>query len=182
MDQPKIEIYSHSPLLEERLAPFEQTLGQDFAGYRGHLYRVLTYALHFLNGDQTFREEIETALVYHDLAVWTDGTLDYLKPSAALCLADNEKHGWGYDPKLLEDIINQHHKITPFRGPNASVVNAVRKGDWIDAYQGMLRKGLSKSEIKTVASAIPAEGFYDSLARLNKELNGYANLHKILKF
>lgn len=178
----KIDIISHSPLLEERLEPFRQVIGDDFAGYRGHLYRVLTYAIHFLGGDETFRAEIETALAYHDIAVWTHNSLDYLQPSADMCMADNVQNNWGYDPKLLEDIILQHHKITKFRGPNENVVNAVRKGDWVDAYQGMLRKGLSKAQVNAVAEAIPAEGFYESLARLNKELKGYRNLHKVLKF
>ena len=182
MTQSSIRVFSHSDLLEQRLTPFAAVLGEDLPGYRGHLYRVLTYAMHFLAGDQTYRGEIETALVYHDIAVWTDRTLDYLTPSAQLCLKHNQEQDWGYDPTLLENIILYHHKITRFRGPGAEIVNAVRKGDWIDAYQGLLRKGLSRDDIEMVSSSIPHEGFYDTLARLNKELNGLANLFKVLKW
>jgi len=37
--------------LENTLRSFKRELGSDLDPYRGHLYRVLTYALHFLHGE-----------------------------------------------------------------------------------------------------------------------------------
>jgi len=48
-------------------------IGSDYAGYRGHVYRVLSYSLHYLgsNIDPTSRNLLELALVYHDIGLWT---------------------------------------------------------------------------------------------------------------
>jgi hypothetical protein len=129
--------------------------------------------MHFLGGNGA-RSVVETALVYHDLGLWSDKELAYLEPSIERAQHDNETGSWGYDPQLLHDIIYWHHKITPVRGPNADIVNAVRKADWIDATQGLLRMGMPKRCIEKVTDAIPAAGFYDTLKRIGPELTGSA--------
>merc|ERR1712000_44195 len=91
---PELTLITSSPGVEEELEKYEDLIGEDYYGYRGHIYRVLSYSMYFLNGDETYRTVIEKALVYH-------------------------------------------HKITPFEGPHADIVNAVRKADWIDATQGL---------------------------------------------
>ena len=161
-------LITHSETLEDRLIEFKEVLGGDYEGYRGHLYRVLNYALYFLDGDETHRSLIETALVYHDIAVWTVPEMAYLEPSVELALEHNAEKGWGYDPQLLSDTIYWHHKITPFRGPNKAVVNAVRKGDWIDATGGKLRKGVSRERIAETYKAIPVGDFYKVLGELGE--------------
>ncbi|MGB5812601.1 MAG: hypothetical protein WBG86_18845 [Polyangiales bacterium] len=167
-----IEIITHSDRVEALLDPYRITIGRDFDGYRGHIYRVLTYAMHFLGGDPSARPVIEAALVYHDLGLWTHHELAYLEPSTQLAQHDNETHGWGFDSELLHDLIYWHHKITPFSGPHAELVNAVRKADWIDASAGTIRKGMPRPFIGRVTQAIPAAGFYDALKRLGPELTG----------
>ena len=74
----------------------------------------------------------------------------------------------------MRAAIHFHHKITPYAGKGADVVNAVRKGDWIDASKGMIRKGLAKAQVKRVQDAIPDYGFPDVLQRLAKDLGGNA--------
>lgn len=165
-----IHIITDSAHLEALLAPYQTQIGADFAGYRNHLYRVLTYIQYFRQGDPSQRELIETALVYHDIALWTARQLAYLAPSADLALADNERHGWGLDADLLRTLIEQHHKITAYRGPHAALVNAFRKADWIDATAGVLRKGIPRRHIRAVQKALPAAGFYQTLRRLGPEL------------
>jgi len=187
MTQDAIEIIDHSDRVETLFEPFRQALGEDYAAYRGHVYRIITYAMHFLGGQETHRPIVETAFVYHDIGLWTDRDLAYLEPSEARALADNEKLAWGFDPKLLRDIIHWHHKVFPYSGPNADVINACRKADWIDASGGMLRKGLSKAQVRAVESAIPNYGFGEVLQRLAGDLGGnvisgnFKVLHRVFK-
>ncbi len=160
--------------LDRLLEPYRDALADDFVAYRNHCRRVLTYAIHFLDGDREQQPLIETALAYHDLGLWTDDELAYLEPSETLALADNERLGLGFDPQALRDIIRWHHKVRPYRGANADVVDACRRGDWVDATGGKLRKGLSKGQIAAVEAAIPRHGFDDVLQRLATDLGGGA--------
>ena len=167
-----ITIISEDPIIESELSRFGPAIGNDLLGYRNHVYRVLTYAMHFLAGDSRWRPVIAFALVYHDIGMWTDGTLAYLEPSevqAERARADRAPH---IDAQLLRDIIHWHHKMTAFTGPHADVVNAVRKADWIDASQGMIRKGLSRAQIAATNAILPGLGFPETLMRLAADLNG----------
>ena len=168
MDTIKLE----RPRIDKLLARYEKTIGDDLAGYRNHVYRTVTYAMHFLENEEKYEQLVETAFVYHDIALWTDRKLAYLEPSEAVALADNEKYQWGLDPELLRSAIHWHHKLFPFRGPNQKVVEACRKADWIDASKGFLRKGLDKKFVKQVEAAFPNHGFHDTLLRLAKDLGG----------
>lgn len=170
--QDAIQIIDQSERVERLFAPYRDRIGADFPAYRGHVYRVLTYAMHFLNGDEAARPVVETALVYHDIGLWTAQDLAYLGPSEALALADNDTHGWGLDPQLLHDAIHWHHKVFPYRGPNRRIVEAVRKADWIDASEGKIRKGLSRAQVAAVQGAIPNYAFGQVLQRLAGDLGG----------
>ena len=46
-----IEVIAESNRVEELFSPYREALGDDFLGYRNHVYRVLTYAMHFLDQD-----------------------------------------------------------------------------------------------------------------------------------
>jgi hypothetical protein len=168
----KITIQTNRPHVEQLFEPYRHAIGRDFPGYRNHVYRTITYAMHFLGNAPEHERLVETAFVYHDIGLWTDHRLAYLEPSEAVALADNTKYGWALDKELLRDAIHWHHKITPFRGPNQEVVEACRKADWIDASKGLLRKGLPKDAVKAVEAAFPNLGFHDTLLRLSKDLGG----------
>ncbi|WP_170421504.1 phosphohydrolase [Ruegeria arenilitoris] len=167
-----IKIIDHSDRVERLFEPYREALGDDYLAYRGHVYRVITFAMHFLDGDEEARPMVETALVYHDIGLWTEHDLAYLEPSEAHALADNEKFGWGLDPQLLKDAIHWHHKVFPYRGLNQRIVEAIRKADWIDATEGKIRKGLTKAQVKAVQDAIPSYGFAEVLQRLAGDLGG----------
>ncbi|MEM7136385.1 MAG: phosphohydrolase [Myxococcota bacterium] len=167
-----IRIVTQSDHIEGLLARYRETIADDFEGYRGHIYRVLSYALHFLGDEETDRPTIEAALVYHDIGLWSDRALGYLEPSIARAQQDNATEGWGYDAELLHDIIYWHHKVTPFRGRNADVVNAVRRADWVDASAGLVRMGMPKPCVAEVRRTIGDAGFYDTLKRIGPELTG----------
>lgn len=167
-----IEIKLERPRVEMLFARYRDQIGEDYAGYRNHVYRTITYAMHFLGNAEEYEQIVETAFVYHDIGLWTDHELAYLEPSEAVALADNEEFNWGLDPDLLRGAIHWHHKITPYTGPNAKVIEACRKADWIDASKGMVKKGVSKEVIAKVEAAFPNNGFHDTLLRLAKDYGG----------
>ena len=167
-----IEIKHVRPRVEELLSRYESAIGADFPGYRNHVYRTITYAMHFLDGAAEDEQLVETAMVYHDIGLWTDHELAYLEPSEAVALADNEKFGWGLDPEALRGAIHWHHKVLPYRGPHERIIEACRKADWIDASKGLVRKGVSRTTIKEVGVAFPNRGFHATLLRLAKDYGG----------
>ncbi|CAK4245047.1 unnamed protein product [Aphanomyces euteiches] len=160
MLQYDIQVISQDTTVEKHLKPYEELLGADYTGYRNHIYRVLTYSLHYLHGDEKHRETIAMALVYHDIGLWTDKTNAYLKPSIdrAVEKVSNE------DVELVQNIIYYHHKVTPFHGKNERIVNAVRKADWIDATMGYVHFSMPRRHMKTVNDAISEAGFHMTLA------------------
>ena len=175
-----IKIISESEYIESLLSEFKGVIGSDYDGYRNHLYRVLTYTLHFLrDSDHQSRAEIEIALVFHDIALWTDGELAYLEPSIVQMKKSISDDGLNLE--LIEKLIYWHHKVTPYKGKYADVVNAFRKADWVDASQGHVRKGLSKEQVRQTVEAIPVMGFYDTLTRLSADLNHGKTLSGVLK-
>lgn len=167
-----LAIVDHSDRVERLFLPYKDVIGKDYLAYRGHVYRTITYAMHFLRQRDEHRALVETALVYHDIGLWTDRELAYLEPSEALALRDNSERGFGLDPVLLRAAIHWHHKVLPYVGSGAEVVNAVRKADWIEASQGLIRKGLSREQVAKVQTAIPDYGFPDVLQRLAADLGG----------
>lgn len=168
----KIKIELERPRVEALLARYKDDIGEDFLAYRNHVYRAISYAMHFLEYDKSFEALVETAFVYHDIGLWTDRELAYLEPSEALALTDNEKYEWGLDDEALRGAIHWHHKLLPYKGPHQEVIEACRKADWIDASKGIIRKGLSREIVKEVESAFPNHGFHDTLLRLAKDYGG----------
>lgn len=169
---PRIDIKPVRPRVEELLARYEQAIARDFPGYRNHVYRTITYAMHFLDGAAEHERLVETAFVYHDIGLWTDHELAYLEPSEAVARSDNERFGWGLDPDALCGAIHWHHKVFRYRGPHERVIDACRKADWIDASKGMLRKGMSRAAIREVEAVFPNHGFHAALLRLAKDYGG----------
>lgn len=167
-----IKIKGQRARVEELLARYKNVIGEDFPGYRNHVYRTITYAMHFLDDDPGLEPLVETAFVYHDIGLWTDHELAYLEPSETIALTDNEKFGWGLDADALRGAIHWHHKISPYKGPYEDVIEACRKADWIDVSKGTIRKGLSKAAVKEVEAAFPNLGFHDTLLRLAKDYGG----------
>jgi hypothetical protein len=160
------------PHVEEILERYKDLIGDDFSGYRNHVYRTISYAMHFL--DQSIADErlVETAFAYHDIGLWTHKELAYLNPSEEVALRDNEKYQWGFEPEALRGAIHWHHKITQYKGPHARVIEACRKADWIDASKGLIKKGISRKMIAAVEAAYPNDGFHDTLLRLAKDYGG----------
>jgi hypothetical protein len=175
-----INVISNYVVVEEAFEPLKAIIGDDFSGYKGHIYRVLTYTQHFLKGDETYLPLVAEALVYHDVGLWTDKTLAYLEPSEERATIALKGKYSQEEMQLIHDIIHWHHKITPFTGAHAAVVDAVRRADWIDASQGFIHQGMPKEHISKVFAAIPEAGFYKTLQDFGPRLHG-SDVWRIVK-
>jgi hypothetical protein len=105
-------------------------------------------------------ERLAIMAAFHDLPFCLDGNLEYLDRAADLTDAWLLKHGraaWRDEIRLM---IGHHHKIRPYRGPSAPMVEATRKADWIDVSGCALGFGLSRDYRREVAAAFPLDGFY----------------------
>ena len=60
---------------------FTSQIGDDLPGYRNHIYWTVTYVMYFLGNKAELERLVETAFVYHDIALWTNRALAYLEPS-----------------------------------------------------------------------------------------------------
>jgi hypothetical protein len=115
-----LDIVRSYPLIDELLEA-RRNLWPDqavFAGYRNHTYRMLNFARQWIAPSPERDEKLAICAVFHDLAVWPDGNLDYLKPSADLAEAYLDQIGrstWKSEMRLM---IQWHHKITSYRGEN----------------------------------------------------------------
>ncbi|MFM8749318.1 hypothetical protein [Rhabdaerophilum sp.] len=178
-----IEPIVSDPAVERYLPQIADAVGTDFAAYRNHIYRVLSYAVHFLGDDPRGREHIAFALVFHDVGMWTDHELAYLEPSEAVAERVRAQHAPHLDAALIANIIHWHHKLFAFAGPDAKIVNAARKADWIDASLGIVRHGVARKQVAAIEEAIPVLGFPEVLMRLAKDLrhgNWVAGLWRVL--
>jgi hypothetical protein len=160
---------SHSILLDDVLAAYQQLLGADYDAYRNHCMRVFNFCCALVDESTAAEGKIAIAAVFHDLGIWTESTFDYLLPSQLLArryLEKSNKASWCNE---IEAMINEHHKFTRYR-PNPSwLVEPFRKADWIDISGGMLRFHLPDDFVSDVLDAFPNAGFHKKLVALTLE-------------
>ena len=155
-----------APLLDELLGQHMDALGAAWTPYRNHCLRVLNFAVGLSNTESDTVEKLQIALAFHDLAIWTHDTIDYLDPSADLArawLAEHGKDAWADE---IADMITEHHKFTPYRGPQGPLVETLRRADLVDVSLGLVRFGLPRAQVKAVRAAFPNAGFHKTLVKL----------------
>ncbi|WP_460145619.1 HD domain-containing protein [Pseudomonas sp. S2_A02] len=154
-------------LLDELLQRYAGYLGNDFTGYRNHVYRVINFCCSLNMLDAVDLEKIVVAGVFHDLGIWTAKTFDYLPPSEQLAkdfLREIDKLGWAEE---IISIIHNHHKITRSHTDPQNLAEVFRKADWIDVSHGAVTFGLSRQKRREVFSAFPDAGFHFRLVQLS---------------
>jgi hypothetical protein len=172
-------VLDHHELVEETLATFRDAIGRDLAAYRGHVYRVFNVcrALHRRNGGSAGDDDkIALAAVFHDIGIWTDGTVDYLPPSAERLRARLQRDGRDAWADELARMVELHHKLTPCRGDDARLVEAFRRSDLVDLSFGLVRFGLPREEVRAIQAAFPNAGFHGRVVRL---VGGWALTHPL---
>ena len=152
------------PTIDDVLNDHASALGDDFFAYRNHVYRILNLCVALVG--QRDLEKIAVAAVFHDLAIWTDRTFDYIAPSIALAhdyLVGHAREDWTGE---VEGMIADHHKITLSAAAPGSLIDAFRRADWIDVTRGLRRFGLPRSFITQIFATWPNAGFHWRLLTL----------------
>ena len=153
------------PLADEIIASFSAELGGDFSAYRNHVCRELNFFL-ALSGLSLPPTAVLVAAAFHDVGIWTHHTFDYLPPSVQLASDYLAKVGLRELDAEVRVMINEHHKVLPYKGPFSPNVEAFRKADLIDLSLGLFRFGLPRSFVRSVRDALPNAGFHRRLSAL----------------
>jgi hypothetical protein len=155
------------PTLDALLRDHAPVLGADYDGYRNHTYRVANLCAALSSRAPEELEKVAIAVAFHDIAIWTDHTLDYLQPSmqrARAHLQAADKLEWAPE---IEAMILEHHKLRPYKARPGFLVEAFRKADWVDVTHGALRFGLSGVLLRDLFAAFPDAGFHKRLLQLS---------------
>jgi len=175
----RMQIRDRHPTIDGVLEAWEERLGDFGLAYRNHVYRVFNLTL-ALSPENAEREDlIAVAAAFHDLGIWTHGTLDYLPPSARLAsehLAGDERRSWVRPVQLM---IMNHHKLLPYRGEAEPLVESFRKADLCDLTNGFFRFGLDEGFVRELNGVFPDEGFR---ARITRMVLRWARSHPMHPF
>ena len=141
-------VLARHPLIDEILdARREYARGETaaFEGYRNHAHRVYNFARSIASLSPQGEDKVAIAAAIHDLCV-IDG-LDYLEPSIATCgrpdVSDRE----------VALMIAFHHRVRPYRGEHAGLVEPFRRADWNDFTMGLVKAGVPR-DLRKAADAI----------------------------
>lgn len=167
-DNPGMRIEPQIPLLEEILQPWQARIGNDYAGYKNHVYRMVhcVLALHSCTPEE--RQKVIIAAAHHDIGIWSDHTVDYLPPSIVQAHLYLDRVGLADWKDEIGLMIDMHHKVRRFAGPQAQafpLVEAFRKGDLVDFSLGLFKFGLSSGFIRALKAEFPNQGFHKMLMR-----------------
>ena len=129
----QIAVVEQHTLIESILEPYRAALGASlYRGDRSHAYRMLNFGRALAASEPDRDERLAVMAAFHDLPFCLDGNLDYLDRAGDLAGEWLDKYGraaWRDEIRLM---IGHHHRIRPYRGRSASLVEATRKADWID--------------------------------------------------
>ena len=129
-------------LLEEVLAPWRERIGADFDGYKNHVSRMLNFCFALRACGDEERRKLIIAGAFHDIGIWSDGTVDYLPPSIAQAKLYLTQHGLTDWILEIELIIDLHHKLRRYRGDASPLVEIFRKADLADFSLGVVTGGV----------------------------------------
>jgi len=172
-------VLERHPRVEEVLDAFGAALAGDRTAYRGHVYRVFHFCRALGGVGDTRDDAIALAAAFHDLGIWSDGTVDYLPPSARRLRAHLAEHGQTALADELARMVELHHKLTPCRGEGDALVEAFRRSDLVDLSFGFLRFGMPAGYVREVQAAFPNAGFQ---LRVVQVVGGWALRHPLRPF
>jgi hypothetical protein len=158
---PPPELVREDPLVEQILEDHRDHARGDavgWAGYRGHVYRVLNFARALTPETADRDEKLAIAGAFHDLDAF--GSLDYLASSIRAqdaWLRETGRLAWADELAL---VIAEHHRLNPYRGPHAGLVEAFRRADLVDVSQGLVKGGLRRAYVREVRAAFDVGSFF----------------------
>jgi len=135
------------PLLESLLDKWKLVIGNDFEGYKNHVYRMLDFCFYLHEPSDEERQKLIIAACFHDLGLWSNKTVDYLPPSIALTKDYLQLHDLSQWSAEIELIIDMHHKMTEYKNTAYPLVEVFRKADLADFSLGLINGGVSADYI-----------------------------------
>jgi hypothetical protein len=160
-----MRIETRHDLIEEILAQWRDRIGDDYPGYRGHVYRLFNFCLALYPCTEEEKTKLAIAACFHDIGLWSDHTVDYIPPSVAHVkqyLAATGQYLWAEEISLM---VEMHHKVRAYRDNRYPLVELFRKGDLVDFSLGFFTFGIPRSSIKEVKKTIPNNGFHKFLLK-----------------
>ena len=154
------------PLVEEILCEYKSSIGGDFDAYRNHVYRVINLCFSLSQFSEIEKEKIQIAGCFHDIGIWTAGTLDYLPPSESEASKYLKAKGLGAWTAEITEMIEMHHCIRSCKDSAFALVDAFRRADIADFSLGMVSMGIPASLIAQAKAAFPNAGFHKQLLLL----------------
>lgn len=158
-------IIEETPLLDEILKPWKETLGNEYTEYRNHANRMILCCFMLRDCNSEEKQKIIIAAAFHDIGIWIDDTLDYLPPSLPPAHEYLKAQGLEKWATEIELMITKHHKLRKHRNKNYPLVEVFRRGDLIDFSLGLVKFGLEKADIKQLKTEIPNADFHKNLAK-----------------
>jgi hypothetical protein len=152
-------------LIDDILGAHARALGNSFAAYRNHAQRVALSCESLAMLDDTERQQVHVAAAFHDLAIWTHGTFDYLAPAIGLADEYLERTGRASWRRQVAAMIDDHHKLRQPRHDLARLSDVFRRADLIDL-ACVHSVALHERPLDGVMQAFPSAGFHVLLAKL----------------
>ena len=162
--QPDSALLTRIPTIDDVLNDHAMALRDDFVAYRNHVYRIVNLCVAKVGRSEL--EKIAVAAAFHDLGIWTNGTFDYIAPSIALArdyLIARAREDWTTE---IEEMIADHHKITPSTADPDSLIEAFRRADWIDVTRGLRAFDIPRPFVARLFATWPSAGFHWRLVTL----------------
>jgi hypothetical protein len=153
------------PLLEEIFSDWKDVIGDEYQGYRNHVYRMIHFCLYLRNCNEQEMEKIIIAGAFHDLGIWIEDTVDYIPPSippAMDYLKNRGLENWSTEIGLM---ITEHHKVRKYSDSSLPLVELFRKGDLVDFSFGLFSFGIPKPYIKEIQNKFPNSKFHKNLGK-----------------
>jgi hypothetical protein len=136
-----------------------------FEGYRNHAHRVYNFARSIASWPPDDEDKAAIAAAFHDLCAF-DG-LDYIEPSieeAGRYLRETGREAWDRE---VAYTIAFHHRVRPYRGEHASLVEPFRRADWNDFTMGLVKGGVPLELREAADAKFPVTDFVPkAIARL----------------
>lgn len=149
------------------MSSWQDVIGLDFAGYRNHCQRMITFCFALRHCTAEEQEKVAIAACFHDIGLWTAKTLDYLGPSVPPALEYLKRRGLEHWAEEITLMITEHHRLRALPASASPLVEAFRQADLVDFSLGLTRAGLPRVLVREVRQQLPNAGFHRTLARLS---------------
>lgn len=160
-----MKIEEQISLLDEILSKWKPILGNEYQGYRNHVYRMVNFCFTLKECHSDEREKIIIAGAFHDIGIWLENTFDYIPPSIPPTidyLKTKNLEGWSEEISLM---ITEHHKLREYKNSAYPLVEVFRKGDLIDFSLGLFKFGIPKTYIKSLKAKFPNSSFHLNISK-----------------